>query len=405
MIAFFFTKVSKKEKLILLKNNYLALDFDNPYLIIDCLTKYQQMKYVKLTLKFIIGFIIICVLYFAISLMHGTINDYQPEEVIPLELNKNAQINITSDTLSFLIWNIGYGGLGEEANFFYDAGHFLTSGGKMVNSSKKDVEKNVTGTLNFLKSQPADFYLLQEVDKHSSRSYFINQYEQIGAIFPNYSTSLAINYKVKRVPIPIAEPFNVIGEVESGIASYSRFQPSSAERLQLPGSYGWPDKIFHLDRCLAVHRYPVNGKELIVINTHNSAFDKGGVMKKQEMKYLKAFILKEYEAGNYIVVGGDWNQSPPNFQVNKFRPNIEGGETYQMTISKDFLPPSWTWAYDKNTSTNRQLIEKYKGKNTFVALIDFFLISPNVKLLEVKGTDMDFEFSDHQPVKMKIVLQ
>src|SRR3712207_7070413 len=44
------------------------------------------------------------------------------------------------------------------------------------------------------------------------------------------------------------------------------------------------------------------------INTHCSAYDKGGKMKLEQMKYLSQFIDSEYKKGNYVLVGGDWNQ-------------------------------------------------------------------------------------------------
>ena len=71
------------------------------------------------------------------------------------------------------------------------------------------------------------------------------------------------------------------GEVLSGLVTFSRYQPKESTRFQLPGDYPWPDRIFHLDRCASVHRIPTNmGPELVVINIHNSAFDKGGFLKK-----------------------------------------------------------------------------------------------------------------------------
>ncbi len=364
------------------------------------------MKYIKKTLLFLLSLVVVTVLYVAISIAHGTANDYQPEEKIVLEIEGTAIDTIDSDTLSFLLWNVGYGGLGAEANFFYDAGKMLTSGDKMVKSPKKDVEKNINGVSDFLTQQPVDFYLLQEVDRKSSRSYYINQYEKYGALHPNYTATFAPNYKVKRVPLPLAEPFNVIGKVYSGLATYSRFQPTSATRYQLPGGYEWPSKVFHLDRCLAAHRFPLkNGKELIVINTHNSAFDKGGVLKKQEMAYLKSLVEQEYNAGNYIVVGGDWNQCPPDFAANTFRPNMTPDSYYQVNVPTDFLPNDWTWAYDKKTPTNRKLVDSYQGEDTFVTLIDFYLTSPNVEVLNVEGFGLNFEYSDHQPMGLKVRLK
>src|SRR5690606_33678797 len=125
----------------------------------------------------------------------------------------------------------------------------------------------------------------------------------------------APNYKVSRVPIPILEPWNAYGKVLSGLATYSRFQPYQSTRLQLPGSFAWPTRIFQLDRCVAVHRYRLsNGKELVVMNVHNSAYDADGALKRQEMAFLRELFLEEYGKGNYVLAGGDWNQCPPYFR-------------------------------------------------------------------------------------------
>ena len=47
-------------------------------------------------------------------------------------------------------------------------------------------------------------------------------------------------------------------------------------------------------------------------------------------------MLEEYEKGNYIVVGGDWNQCPPDFKPNTFRPEITPDEYYQINVPTDF---------------------------------------------------------------------
>ena len=50
------------------------------------------------------------------------------------------------------------------------------------------------------------------------------------------------------------------------------------------------------------------------------------------------------------------------------------------------------------------MVNVYNPKETFITLIDYFLLSPNVKLKEVRGINQEFEFSDHQPVAMKVEL-
>jgi len=128
----------------------------------------------------------------------------------------------------------------------------------------------------------ADFYLFQEVDRKSKRSYKINAHEKYAAQLSGYASTYSINYKSARVPLPILEFWRVMGKMDSGLGTYSRFQPTEATRYQLPGEYPWPDRIFHLDRCFSLHRYPTTwGQELVVINTHNSAYDDGSLKAKQ----------------------------------------------------------------------------------------------------------------------------
>ena len=210
---------------------------------------------------------------------------------------------------------------------------------------------------------------------------------------------------VDRVPIPILEPWQVYGKVNSGLGTLSRFQPKKSTRFQLPGKFEWPTRIFQLDRCLAVHRYEVkNGKELVVFNLHNSAYDSGGFLKKQQMKYLQKKVQKEYKKGNYVVVGGDWNQCPPDFKFDTFMPE-NTDSYYQSNIQKDYLPNDWQWVYDPKIPTNRKTASPYVKGQSFVTLIDFFLISPNLKVKSVQGHDLGFDFSDHQPVRMEVELK
>ena len=337
-------------------------------------------------------------LYVIAVLTFGTLNDYQPQEKIDIAgENETDKLAGDSAILSLMTWNIGYGGLGAQSDFFLD-------GGMMVRPSKDISEAYKAGILNTIAAhEEVDFLLLQEVDVRSKRSYFVNQFLSIGEVLPNFTRAHALNFNVKFVPKPFLS-FAPIGKVQSGLATYSRFNVSTHTRHQFPGSYGWPTKAFHLDRCLLETRVPLpNGKELIIINSHNSAYD-GGKLKPQEMEYLKAHLLAEYAKGNYVVVGADWNQCPPNFDYDSFsKGNSE--DYYQDNIEESFMPEGWQWAYDGTVATNRKLNKTYKEGTTFTTLIDFFLLSPNLSLLEVEGVSLNFKYSDHQPVKIKIQLQ
>ncbi|MEL6868049.1 MAG: hypothetical protein AAFP19_26735, partial [Bacteroidota bacterium] len=197
--------------------------------------------------------LLLFLLYVVIVLVHGTQTDFQPQAATVLTIENPQPIApIADSTLRFFIWNLGYGGLGAKCNFFYSGGGSFLSGGKMVRPPKAIVDENIAGATNILGKQKVDFYLLQEVDKNSKRSYYINQYQQHNQTTGGWPATYASNYKVAAVPIPLLEPWKRYGKTESGLATFSRYMPQSAQRLQLPGDYGWPTRIFQLDRCLAL---------------------------------------------------------------------------------------------------------------------------------------------------------
>lgn len=364
------------------------------------------MRYAKPALR-ILGLLAgLFLIYALILLIVGTLSDYQPKGTRALEPVHPAEASLLEDSiLSIVTWNIGYTGLGEESDFFYQggAGYFL-AGSKMVRPDRPVVEKNLHGVESLTRSTQADFFLYQEVDSCSKRSYFLNQIDSIGLTLPGFGAWYADNYRVGHVPIPILEPWRAYGEANSGLATFSRYTPSSAERVQLPGQYPWPNRIFQLDRCAAVFRYPYkNGKEFVLVNIHNAAFDKGGKLKAQQMAYLRDFFLREYEKGNYVLAGGDWNQCPPFFEFDTFMPGNAQGFS-ENNIDPEFLPEEWRWVYDPDIPTNRKTYKPYNKGETFVTTIDFFLISPNIRVHHVRVIDQDFQFSDHQPVWIEIEL-
>lgn len=358
------------------------------------------MKMVK---RGFFAILIFYLVYIVGALIFGTITDFQPPTLTELDIeNSNNKLTIQDSILKVGIWNIGYGGLGEESDFFYDDGSILYSGDGMIRASEGIVNKNVEGIQQLLKAVPVNFWLLQEVDKSSKRSYFTNEYEEVQRLLSSFTGTYAVNYRSRRVPIPILEFWQPYGKVESGLATFSAYQPNEAKRLQLPGEYGWPTRIFQLDRCALEHRYKLtNGKTLVVYNIHNSAYDSGGKLKAQQMAFLRALFLAEYKAGNYVIAGGDWNQCPPHFPANRFHPNAET-DGLPINIDPTFMPSDWTWAYDPTTPTNRNVGDAYEKGQTLTTIIDFFLISPNLRLKSIKAIDHQFQFSDHQPVVLEV---
>lgn len=356
----------------------------------------------KLIIRFFLSVVLLFALAFGGLLLYSTLTDYSPEaeseETVAVE--GTASLPLAGDTLQCLIWNIGYGGLGKEMDFFND-------GGKGVRPDEEKAAAYLQGIVEFLKSNASqlDFILLQEVDRDSKRSYHTDQVESISRALPGFASGFALNYDVKFVPVPFAFPYKPYGKTYGGLMSLSKHPVKSATRLQYPGGFGWPTKLYMLDRCALEYHIPLtSGKELLLVNTHNTAYDASGEIKKQELSFMK----KRYEAyakeGKAVLVGGDWNQVPPGWDSGHFSTEMPDGYTPQ-SLSAELIPAGFKVAFDSSMATNRSNDKPYNASTTYTTLIDYFMASPSVEVLEVKGIDLGFSFSDHQPVKLKFVIK
>lgn len=351
-------------------------------------------KLIKLLLTCVLCIVAVGVLYFAGVLLYGTITEYHPDTTETLKIDNNQIHKPDSGQISILTWNIGYGGLGKEMDFFYE-------GGKLVRPTEEQSEKYIQGISQFLGIHDAvDIMLLQEVDFKSKRSYKANELIILQEKLPAYGSDYAANYKSAFVPVPFSEP---MGKVFSGLVVFSKFEIEDANRIATPGSHAWPKRLFTLKRCFTVSRIPIDNseKQLVVINVHNSAFVDEEEFRKAELELLRENLLKEFEAGNYVIAGGDWNQNPPDFdkeQIKKYK------SRENWPIENDYLPADWTWSWDPSLPTNRDVKTPFELQTTQCTILDYFVTSPNIDVVNIQTIDLDFEYSDHQPVIINLKL-
>jgi endonuclease/exonuclease/phosphatase family metal-dependent hydrolase len=344
--------------------------------------------------KYILLFFAVILLLFGSFLYYTekTLRGYKPEESV---FCNKASSSLGKDTVTILTWNIGYCGLGKDMDFFYD-------GGTRMRTSKAITLDNIEEIASTLaQNSDADFIMLQEVDIRSKRSYNINQTERLGAKLPNFKPYFASNYAVDLIPMPITNP---LGNISSGILTLTKATPKQVVRHSYPDKHPWPEGLFMPKRCFMESRFATkSGRELILVNTHNSAYDNGS-LRKLELDALRRFVLKEYKKGNWVIVGGDWNQNPSGYQqkdvdpeaVKHFRPN---------QVPNGYPDKGWQLAWDRSTDSNRFLNVPYQKGKTMTTTIDFFLLSPNIKALNVHVLDRGFANSDHQPVRVTLVLK
>lgn len=340
--------------------------------------------------------VVIIILLFGGFILYITLSDYKPDRVISLvsDPELSQTLPIKQDTFELISWNIGYAGLGAEMDFFYD-------GGKKVRPSKELGRKYLDGIKHFIRSHNIDYWLLQEIDVNSKRSHGMNEVEEIEALLPNYQNAFVINYKVPFVPVPVTEP---MGKVKGGMMTFSRFAPSEVTRYAYPLIASWPNRLFLLDRCFILSRTKLaSGNDLVVLNTHNSAYVYDSTLRDKEFQIIKDKMLEEFAKGNYVVAGGDWNANPIHFKpFGEYNGHVFVESEVKM--SPVLLPTDWQWAFDATAPTNRNNNKAFvKGENGTTCL-DYFIVSPNVEILKTETFDLNFENSDHNPVYLKIRL-
>lgn len=353
-------------------------------------------KLLKIFLKglfIVFGGFVLFVMGFVIF---ATVTEFDPPEVASAEVGGGGRpIDQSQRRFTFFSWNIGYAGLGSEMDFFYD-------GGKMVTPPRAGFVKALKGIRETIGHYDTiDFIFIQELDRRAKRSYYTDILDNVAGVVPNDFWAFGKNYDVKYVPVPLRDP---MGPVVSGLASFSLFRPDTAQVFSLKTNFSWPKSTSILKRTMLVMKYQMGeGKELIVINLHNSAFDSGGDVRKRELGVLQGYIKSEYMKGNWVIAGGDWNDNPRGFDpamvhtedpVHRIKPPIDS----------TFLP-GWEFVFDPHVASTRNVDDRYKPGETPTTTIDFFVISPNVHVVWVKGIPMGFVYSDHNPVIMEVELQ
>lgn len=351
-----------------------------------------MLKIVKLVLLVPVTALIIIGLF----LIYMIITDYKPKDIEEGVIFKNessADMIKAGETVKITTFNIGYAGLDKYQDFFMDGGKNSKS------SSKEKTKENLNAIIDFLAEEDSDIYALQEVDLKSTRSFDINEAEYIIEGIQRPHSSFGSNYKVKWVPVPLTDP---MGYTDSGIMTMSRFQSISDIRYQLPGKESFPRRYFMLDRCIVETQIPVdNGKTLYFINLHLSAFDKGGRIRAEQVKYLIDYIKEKKNEDNYMILAGDWNHLLSKSFIESFEGELPG---WVVLLPDELFELDFKLVVDESINTIRSTSTPYVKGESFETVIDGFFISNDIEIVKVYGHDLGFENTDHQPVTVEVKL-
>lgn len=386
--------------------------------------KKKKVKVWKVILFSLLGIVSMCVLVVGSYALYVVLDYYRIEDNQVLEVEDGAtKSNVeTNKELKLTTFNVGFGAYSDEYSFFMDKGYLEdgtpVSGKYGKGISYEDVLANTNGCIDKALSLDSDFYFFQEVDTSSDRSYFINQKEMIKEKFNDFDSTFAFNFHSSYLFYPLHDPH---GTSNAGLYTLSSYDVTSSLRKRHVIDDGF-DKYFDLDRCFSVNRVTTdNGKELVLINEHMSAYTSDGKIRNEQSKELSAFMLNEVEKGNYVICGGDFNQDL--LTNNPLFPEFKGDDYAYKTMSKQRRPEWCSCMYDEegksyidssfkvygatNEPSCRSCDIPWERGYNYVAPLDGFIVSDNIEVSTVEASKIGengFEFSDHQPVTVTFKL-
>ena len=151
-----------------------------------------------------------------------------------------------------------------------------------------------------------------------------------------------------------------------------------------------------------------NGKKLVLYNLHLSTYTSDGTIAQKQLEILCADMLAEYQAGNYVVGGGDFNKDLLGDSAAVFGVSGEA-YTWAQPIPEGTFPEGLTLVSSLDEAdpipSNRVADGPYVPGKTFVSTLDGFIVSDNVTVNSCRVIDTGFKCSDHNPVIMAFELE
>jgi hypothetical protein len=291
-----------------------------------------------------------------------------------------------TDTLELLTWNIGYAGLGSDADFVADGGRHLRT------KKRSTVDRNVAAITELLQAEQPDAVLAQELARAGYLTHGVDVLEQVREALDGYELAFAPTVHVAALPL--------VGGLELGQGTFAIGGLSSAKRHALPSPTALPGITFQNFHVLETRLQAAgDGPDWVLYNVHLPAFD-GGALRRQQLVDVLELLMAEYGRGSYVIAGGDWNLRLADTAFPYT--TAEKSKSWVRDLPSELTPAGWSWAVDASSPTNRTLEQRYRPGINYTSVIDGFLVSPNVDVLDVTTLDLGFANSDHNPVRTTV---
>ena len=324
-------------------------------------------KFLRFLLKVISLLILVSFLFFFWA-SSPTLHKEEYSKIVEVDI----PISISNDSIySIVTYNIGY--LSGMTN------NRAVEKKKSLFDSNLELVKKEFGNLN------PDIIGFQEIDYNSSRSFGVNQQDEIANLGYAY-IGQAVNWDETYVPFPYYPISAHFGKINSGQSILSKYPILEQNRIVLErdGTNWFYRDAFYLDRILQVVKIQLdNEQEIIVMNLHLDAFNK----ELRKVQFDRVMVeFNNYKKEFPVILMGDFNSDPtyPNPVINQLLNDESLGNA---AFKKD----DYSFTFNSNVPFER---------------LDFiFYEMSKIEILDSRVLQEFGQASDHYPVYMQFKIK
>ena len=320
--------------------------------------------------KKIVSFFFVIIIAFFLFFFWASSATMDKNEYAKLQTYSHPSTTDNDSIFSIVTYNIGYlSGMTNNLS---------------VATPKELFDKNLEKVLQETKIVNPDIIAFQEIDYNASRSYAVNQQNEIAKLGYNYVAE-AVNWDETYVPFPYWPPSVHFGKIVSGQSILSKYTLKDHKRIVLERVASSPfyEDALYLDRLAQVATVTLNNQEVVLINVHLEAFDKPTRVRQFDA-VLKLF--NEYKEQYPTILLGDFNSLATDKDA-----------VIQQLFSLDDVGNA---AFDKENPS------KTYNSETPTERIDYIFYTKNtIEYIDGSVLNQFKQASDHLPVAMKFRLK
>lgn len=287
--------------------------------------------------------------------------------------------------LRVVTWNIGYAGLGRDADFFLDGG---TSLRPLPKAAIATAAEQIGHTLL---DGAWDVMCLQEVPQGGFLTRGVDVRRTLDRRLSGYHHAFWADLKTVFIPPAL--------RLLHGMGTYCAKHIASVRTIELPEAETLMLGFIKKPYAGLLTTLPIAGTNTswVIINLHLPVYGASESGRRAQITLLFDEAQRAYARGDHVVIAGDLNTRlcDAEFACDQ-RPD---DPMWHTEFPTDSLPAGWSLIADPTTPTIRSLQAPFARGKTFTTIFDGFIVSPNVDVLSVTALDMGFALSDHHPVQ------